>query len=198
MSCLRMQHTMQQLTVYVYAAANAGANGQVDDAFLSFGLPEGHFPQHRPVHVRVKTHRTAKRFPKSADNIIIPPRQLRRSSNMPILRRLPVQFHRPETPDPQSVHLLILKISDQLRHGNLRRFCGNGDLLEDFPRFVSYGAYHFGTARFQCSQSHESLFSALPCARFISPCEALLFFLYATIFSACFLYNFYRSCFIFY
>ena len=154
MSRLGMHHAVQEAAVTVNAAAHAGAHRQVQHAVFAFRLPEGDFSQYGAVYIRIKAHRTVQFSLQSARKVAVNPRQLGCGGNIPVFRVVSVQLHRPEAGDSQCVNLLVPEIVRYLRHGFLRCGGGNGHLLPDLSVFISYGTYHLGTARFQCSQSH--------------------------------------------
>ena len=77
MSQFRMQHPMEQLSTAHHAAADTGADRDINDVFQSFGRTVGDFSEQRSVHIGIQTDGDLQRLLKSTDDIIIRPARFR-------------------------------------------------------------------------------------------------------------------------
>ena len=170
----RMQHTMKEFPFCIDAGTYTSSNCQINNVLLALRLTKGYFTKRRAIYVRIKAYRTAKAFFKSPDNIVILPRQLGCAGDIPVGRRILIRIDRSKAANSQCFYFFCLKPLNHFRHGCLRCLGRDRNLLEDLSLFIANGAYHFGSASFQCSNSH-SLPSRLPQHFFILCCFSSAF-----------------------
>ena len=145
---LRMQHTMQELSVGHYAAANAGSDCEIDRIFQSLGLSVCYFSKQRSVDIRIKADRNMKLPLHRTDQIEISPGELWRRCDIAICFRITVKINRPEGRNSQCLYRMCLKPLKDLRYGFFRCRCFNRDLLLNFSEFITNRTNHFGSASF--------------------------------------------------
>ena len=156
-----MQHTMKEFSFCIDAGTYTSPNCQINNVLLALRLTKGYFTKCRAIYVRIKADRTAKTFFKSSYYIVILPRQLGCAGDIPVGRRILIRIDRSKAANSQCFYFFCLKPLNHFRHGCLRCLGRDRNLLEDLSLFIANGAYHFGSASFQCSNSH-SLPSRLP------------------------------------
>ena len=148
MSSFRMHQSVQQFSVNVSAYAHTGTDSDVEGIFTALRCTEAYLSQHGPVDIRIKTYRNLQCLPEGSRKIVKSPCQLRRTGDISVGSRFPVQIHRAEAADAQRLKSLILKIFYHLRYGNLRGLRGKYRSVKNIALLVPYGAYHLGAAGF--------------------------------------------------
>src|SRR3954468_16183480 len=149
---LRVHQTVGELAANQSAAADPGANRNVDRGFQAQGGAPPRFTQGGAVHIRVEPYRHTKRLLEWTDDVGIRPPDLRRRGHVAVARAAAAELDRPEATNTERFDLRLgLKQLDALAERLFRSRGWKPSLCSQILGASADGAQKLGPTSFDRS-----------------------------------------------